>query len=131
MGEGTDVFVIGTGPSGMTAARTVKTKRPDLSVTVRSGHENRNLKRKGRNWKTFIATKLSVLLAEQGEAVTHIGCDVEERNGYLFPKSAISRTEHMAERGSLRMADALIRETRPVTGFRNPASKMALTAGGD
>jgi len=34
MAEETDVFVIGTGPSGMTAARTVKMKRPDLSVTA-------------------------------------------------------------------------------------------------
>jgi len=32
--EQTDIFVIGTGPSGMTAARTAKTKRPDLSVTA-------------------------------------------------------------------------------------------------
>jgi NADH oxidase (H2O2-forming) len=30
----TDVFVIGTGPAGMTAARTAKRKRPDLSVTA-------------------------------------------------------------------------------------------------
>ena len=30
----TDVFVIGTGPSGMTAARTAKTRRPDLAVTA-------------------------------------------------------------------------------------------------
>ena len=34
MTERTDIFVIGTGPSGMTAARTAKTKRPDLSVTA-------------------------------------------------------------------------------------------------
>jgi len=34
MKERTDVFVIGTGPSGMAAARTVKSKRPDLSVTA-------------------------------------------------------------------------------------------------
>jgi len=34
MREQTDVFVIGTGPSGMTAARTAKSKRPDLSVTA-------------------------------------------------------------------------------------------------
>ena len=33
MSEQSDLFVIGTGPSGMTAARTAKTKRPDLSVT--------------------------------------------------------------------------------------------------
>lgn len=30
----TDIFVIGTGPAGMTAARTAKRKNPDLSVTV-------------------------------------------------------------------------------------------------
>jgi len=34
MREQTDVFVIGTGPSGMAAARTVKMKRPDVSVTA-------------------------------------------------------------------------------------------------
>lgn len=32
MGGQADIFVIGTGPSGMVAARTAKTKRPDLSV---------------------------------------------------------------------------------------------------
>ena len=34
MSESTDVFVIGTGPSGMTAVRTVKMNAPDVSVTA-------------------------------------------------------------------------------------------------
>ena len=34
MDKQTDVFVIGTGPSGMTAARTAKLRRPDLRVTA-------------------------------------------------------------------------------------------------
>lgn len=34
MNEQADIFVIGTGPSGMAAARVAKTKRPDLSVTA-------------------------------------------------------------------------------------------------
>jgi len=34
MNKHTDIFVIGTGPSGMAAARTAKMNRPDLSVTA-------------------------------------------------------------------------------------------------
>jgi len=53
---------------------------------------------KGGTGKTFIATNLSVLLAEQGQDVTYIDCDVEEPNGHLFLKPEIDRTERMTVR---------------------------------
>ena len=39
---------------------------------------------KGGTGKTTIATNLAVVLAEQGERVAYIDCDVEEPNGHLF-----------------------------------------------
>jgi len=58
---------------------------------------------KGGTGKTFIATNLAVLLAEQARAVTYIDCDVEEPNGHLFLKPAIDRTEQMTVRAPLRI----------------------------
>jgi len=56
---------------------------------------------KGGTGKTFIATNLSVLLAEQGRAVTYLDCDVEEPNGHLFLKPTIDNTERMTVRAPL------------------------------
>jgi len=56
---------------------------------------------KGGTGKTFLATNLSVLLAEQGRAVTYIDCDVEEPNGHLFMKPTIEHTERMTVRAPL------------------------------
>jgi len=58
---------------------------------------------KGGTGKTFIATNLSVLLAEQGHAVTYLDCDVEEPNGHLFLKPEIENTERMTVRAPLRI----------------------------
>ncbi len=48
---------------------------------------------KGGTGKTFIATNLAVTLAEMGEQVTYLDCDVEEPNGHLFLKPRIDRQE--------------------------------------
>jgi len=61
-----------------------------MKIAVSSG--------KGGTGKTFIATNLSVLLAERGEDVTYIDCDVEEPNGHLFLKPVIERTERKTVR---------------------------------
>ena len=49
---------------------------------------------KGGTGKTFIATNISVLLAERAEAVTYIDCDVEEPNGHLFLKADRTNRRH-------------------------------------
>lgn len=41
---------------------------------------------KGGTGKTTVSTNLALLLAELGEAVTYLDCDVEEPNGHLFLK---------------------------------------------
>ncbi len=66
------------------------TKELTMKIAISSG--------KGGTGKTFIATNLSVLLAERGQAVTYIDCDVEEPNGHLFLKPTIDRTERMTVR---------------------------------
>jgi len=53
---------------------------------------------KGGTGKTFVATNLSVLLAERRRRVTYIDCDVEAPNGHLFLKPSIDRTEAMTVR---------------------------------
>ncbi|MBN2189436.1 MAG: ATP-binding protein [Chitinispirillaceae bacterium] len=53
-----------------------------MNVAVASG--------KGGTGKTTIATNLSLLLAEQGENVRYLDCDVEEPNGHLFLRPEIS-----------------------------------------
>ena len=70
-------------------------KGVDVKIAISSG--------KGGTGKTFIATNLSVLLAEQGQAVTYLDCDVEEPNGHLFLKPKIDRTERMTVRAPLRI----------------------------
>lgn len=53
---------------------------------------------KGGTGKTFVSTNLSVLLAESGDQVTFIDCDVEAPNAHLFLKPVIDRTERMTIR---------------------------------
>lgn len=48
---------------------------------------------KGGTGKTTIATNLAVVVGRQGERVRYIDCDVEEPNGHLFLKPAITTTE--------------------------------------
>ncbi len=68
-------------------------KETAVKIAIASG--------KGGTGKTFIATNLAALLAEQGEAVTYIDCDVEEPNGHLFLKPSIDRREAMTVRAPL------------------------------
>lgn len=56
---------------------------------------------KGGTGKTFIATNLSVLLAERKQKVTYIDCDVEEPNGHLFLKPLIDSIEPMSVRAPI------------------------------
>jgi len=53
---------------------------------------------KGGTGKTFISTNLAWLLAEMGEAVTYLDCDVEAPNGHLFLKPEIRRVERVTVR---------------------------------
>jgi len=39
---------------------------------------------KGGTGKTFISTNIAAILAEKGEDVRYLDCDVEEPNGHLF-----------------------------------------------
>ena len=48
---------------------------------------------KGGTGKTFIATNIATILAEKGEHVTYLDCDVEEPNGHLFLKPRIDNEE--------------------------------------
>jgi MinD superfamily P-loop ATPase len=66
-----------------------------MNIAISSG--------KGGTGKTFIATNLAILLAEQDRAVTYIDCDVEEPNGHLFLKPEIARTERVTVRAPLRI----------------------------
>lgn len=48
---------------------------------------------KGGTGKTTVAVNLAWILAEQGQAVQYLDCDVEEPNGHLFFQPVISTTE--------------------------------------
>ncbi len=56
-----------------------------LQIAISSG--------KGGTGKTFIATNIAAVLAEKGEAVHYLDCDVEEPNGHLFLKPLIHKQE--------------------------------------
>ncbi len=47
---------------------------------------------KGGTGKTTIATSLAVALAERGECVAYVDCDVEEPNGHIFLKPIIGES---------------------------------------
>lgn len=55
-----------------------------LVVAIASG--------KGGTGKTTVATNLAWVLAESGEDVTYLDCDVEEPNGHIFLKPKIEKT---------------------------------------
>jgi MinD superfamily P-loop ATPase len=48
---------------------------------------------KGGTGKTTIATNLSWLIAQKGQTVQYIDCDVEEPNGHIFLKPNIKETQ--------------------------------------
>ncbi len=50
---------------------------------------------KGGTGKTFAATNIAATLANQGQAVTYLDCDVEEPNGHLFLKPVIKKEEEV------------------------------------
>ena len=58
---------------------------------------------KGGTGKTFIATNMAFLAAEQGQEVTYLDCDVEEPNGQLFLKLVKERTERMTVRAPVQI----------------------------
>ena len=48
---------------------------------------------KGGTGKTFVSTNIAVSLADSGERVSYLDCDVEEPNGHLFLKPEIKKEE--------------------------------------
>ena len=56
-----------------------------LQIAVASG--------KGGTGKTTIAAGIAAHLAERGESVVYLDCDVEEPNGHIFLKPAIERSD--------------------------------------
>ena len=48
---------------------------------------------KGGTGKTTVSVHLAHLLAEQGEKIQYLDCDVEEPNGHIFLKPQIGRSE--------------------------------------
>ncbi len=56
-----------------------------LKIAISSG--------KGGTGKTFIATNVARVLAQQGKQVHYLDCDVEEPNGHLFLKPVIEKQE--------------------------------------
>jgi len=80
---------------------------------------------KGGTEKTFIATNLALLLAEQARAATYIDCDVEEPNGHLFLKPEIHRTERMTVGAPLRI------DPETCTACRQCADAMQVLEGAE
>lgn len=62
-------------------------RRP-VRIAVASG--------KGGTGKTTIATNLAVALAEGGERVAYVDCDVEEPNGHIFLKPTIEQRREVS-----------------------------------
>jgi len=56
-----------------------------MTISIASG--------KGGTGKTTLATNLSIALAQTGESVTYVDCDVEEPNGHIFLNPSIDRTK--------------------------------------
>ena len=54
-----------------------------MKISISSG--------KGGTGKTMLATNIAVTMANQGQAVTYLDCDVEEPNGHPFLKPEIGR----------------------------------------
>ena len=58
-----------------------------LKIAVSSG--------KGGTGKTFVATNLTVVLAEEGYSLQYLDCDVEAPNGHLFLKPVFDKKEEI------------------------------------
>ena len=58
---------------------------PEMTLAVASG--------KGGTGKTTVATNLAATLADAGQAVTYVDCDVEEPNGHIFMRPQFEKTE--------------------------------------
>ena len=56
-------------------------KSAALRIAIASG--------KGGTGKTTLATNLAMVLADQGDAVAYVDCDVEEPNGHIFLRPTI------------------------------------------
>jgi MinD superfamily P-loop ATPase len=56
-----------------------------MNIAISSG--------KGGTGKTFISTNIAAILAQKGEKVRYLDCDVEEPNGHLFLKPEIHKEE--------------------------------------
>ena len=56
-----------------------------MVITVASG--------KGGTGKTTVAVNLACVLADNGQKVQYLDCDVEEPNGHIFLKPEIKATE--------------------------------------
>jgi len=56
-----------------------------MNIAISSG--------KGGTGKTFISTNIAASLAQKGEKVRYLDCDVEEPNGHLFLKPEIQKEE--------------------------------------
>jgi len=63
---------------------TAPTDGAAIRIVVASG--------KGGTGKTTIATNLAVVMAERGERVAYVDCDVEEPNGHIFLAPSIRST---------------------------------------
>lgn len=70
-------------------------KEINMNIAISSG--------KGGTGKTFIATNMAVVAAQQGEETTYLDCDVEEPNGHLFLKPINERAEQMTVRAPLKI----------------------------
>ena len=50
---------------------------------------------KGGTGKTTVATSLAISLAEQGQEITFLDCDVEAPNAHIFLKPEFQRTKNV------------------------------------
>jgi len=60
-------------------------KKHDMRIAIASG--------KGGTGKTTVAVNLACVLADNGQTVQYLDCDVEEPNGHIFLKPEITATE--------------------------------------
>jgi len=66
----------------------VKKRISRLNISIASG--------KGGTGKTTIAANMAYMLAQSGQSVAYVDCDVEEPNGHLFLKPEISDTTEVS-----------------------------------
>lgn len=61
---------------------------------------------KGGTGKTFVATNLAVVAADQGRGVTYLDCDVEAPNAHLFLAPEVTKEEHRTVRRPVEFDEA-------------------------